>query len=397
MDGRGATPADAQRFAMVEGVRAVAALMIVLDHTGAIGAVQPDTLAGSALTRLNAGVAVFFVLSGFLLYRPFVAARLARAPAPALARYLRRRLLRIVPAYYAAALLGALFLGVGGVLGPDWWAHAAFIQAYGFSGGIAPAWSLCTEMSFYLALPLYVLVGGRRLAGRPAAEQLRAELLGLGLLAAISIVERELWFARAPRSAFAPTLAANAAWFAAGMALAVLSAHRAGVLARVARRPGAAWLAAGGIYAVATVALEHTPAVVAYAVWQNLAEHVLFAAFAVALVLPAVVDAPGLPRRLLTRPAMAWLGTISYGIFLWHFQIAERLAHAWLPGIGLGALTAATVVLSVAAGAVSFYAIERPALALRLGRDGLDGRRGAVDQPVERAPLADGVLPAGQG
>jgi peptidoglycan/LPS O-acetylase OafA/YrhL len=397
MDGRGARPAGAQRFAMVEGVRAVAALMIVLDHTGAIGAVQPDTLAGSAMTRLNAGVAVFFVLSGFLLYRPFVAARLAGAPAPGLGRYLRRRLLRIVPAYYAAAVLGALFLGVGGVLTHDWWAHAAFLQAYGFSGGIAPAWSLCTEMSFYLALPVYAVVCGRRLAGRPAPEQLRAELCGLALIAAISLVERELWFARAPRSAFAPTLAANAAWFAAGMALAVLSAHGAGVLARVARRPGAAWLAAGAIYAAATVALRGTPAVVAYAVWQNVTEHVLFAAFAVALVLPAVVDANGLPRRVLTRPVMAWLGTISYGIFLWHFQIAERLAHAWWPGVGLAALTAATLVASVTAGAASFYAIERPALRLRLRGDGPGLRHRALDEPLERAPLADGVLPAGQG
>jgi peptidoglycan/LPS O-acetylase OafA/YrhL len=216
------------------------------------------------------------------------------------------------------------------------------------------------------------------------------------LIAVLSIVERELWFVRAPRSAFAPTLAANAAWFAAGMALAVLSAHRAGVLTRLARRPGAAWLAAGAIYAAATVALEHSPAVVFYAVWQNLAEHVLFAAFAVALVLPAVVDAPGLPRRVLTRPLMVWLGTISYGIFLWHFQLAERLAHVWRPGIGLAALTAATVVLSVAAGAVSLYFVERPALRLRLGGDGLRRGRRALDQPVERAPLADGVLPAGQ-
>jgi peptidoglycan/LPS O-acetylase OafA/YrhL len=182
------------------------------------------------------------------------------------------------------------------------------------------------------------------------------------------------------------------------MALAVLSAHRAGVLARVARRPGAAWLAAAAIYASATVALEHTPAVVAYAVWQNLAEHLLFAAFAVAVVLPAVVDAPGLPRRVLTRPALVWLGTISYGIFLWHFQIAERLAHVWLPGIGLAALTAATLVLSVAAGAVSYYAVERPALRLRLRGDRPGhGRRRASDEPLERAPLADGVLPAGQG
>ena len=296
-----------------------------------------------------------------------------------------------------AAVLGALFLGVGGVLTHDWWAHAVFVQAYGFSGGIAPAWSLCTEMSFYLVLPLYVLACGYRLAGRPASEQLRVELGVLGLIAAISVVERELWFARAPRSAFAPTLAANGAWFAAGMALAVLSAHRAGVLGRVARRPGAAWAAAAAIYAGATLALEHSPAVAAYAVWQNLAEHLLFAAFAVAVVLPAVVDAPGVPRRVLTRPPLVWLGTISYGIFLWHFQIAERLAHAWIPGIGLGALTAATLVLSVAAGALSYYAIERPALRLRLRGDGLDrGRPGALGEPVERAPLADGVLPAGQ-
>ena len=73
-------------FPCFDGLRALAALSIVLTHVAfASGANSPNIL-GVFFARMDGGVAVFFVLSGFLLYRPFVARpppRPARARPPA--------------------------------------------------------------------------------------------------------------------------------------------------------------------------------------------------------------------------------------------------------------------------------------------------------------------------
>jgi peptidoglycan/LPS O-acetylase OafA/YrhL len=115
-----APPPGHPRFPLLDGVRALAALSIVFLHVGdGTGFARTNAL-GAFTSRMDAGVALFFVLSGFLLYRPFVAARLDDRPAPSAGRYLRRRLLRIVPAYWLALLvMGAL--GWIAVLNADWW------------------------------------------------------------------------------------------------------------------------------------------------------------------------------------------------------------------------------------------------------------------------------------
>ncbi len=143
--------------------------------------------------RLEIGVAVFFVISGFLLYRPFVVAHLSGRDAPETLKFWVRRLFRIVPAYWLAltvivyVLHGSVFpSGVGQVL-----IHYSFLQIYfptALFSGIGPAWSLCTEMSFYLFLPLYA--AGLAFRRRTASVQLKWELLGLMAMAAVSFVFR---------------------------------------------------------------------------------------------------------------------------------------------------------------------------------------------------------------
>ena len=71
-------------FSALDGARAFAAIGVFVTHLGLLsGFITSHSTLGPFMARMDVGVAVFFVLSGFLLYRPFVAARFAQKP-PAL-------------------------------------------------------------------------------------------------------------------------------------------------------------------------------------------------------------------------------------------------------------------------------------------------------------------------
>ena len=138
------------------------------------------------------GVAFFFVISGFLLYRPFLAARFAGPPARrAIRDYARRRVLRIVPAYWVALTVLAATVGLCGVFTGDWWVYYGFLQNTRLSTtlcGIGAAWSLAIEASFYVALPLWALLMARLQRGRPARTMVRIEVAALLAISLVSIV-----------------------------------------------------------------------------------------------------------------------------------------------------------------------------------------------------------------
>src|SRR4051794_15995274 len=110
----------APRFPHVDSLRAIAALAVLGTHAALYaGAVHPGSHVGRYAQRLEVGVAVFFVISGFLLYRPYVAARVAGIDGPRVGPYAWRRFLRIVPAYWVALTISALALGTAGVFTAD--------------------------------------------------------------------------------------------------------------------------------------------------------------------------------------------------------------------------------------------------------------------------------------
>src|SRR4051794_21878306 len=155
------------RFEQVHALRGVAAMSVLLYH--ALFKAYLNAHPGSALTpyaaHLDVGVSIFFLISGFVLYRPMVAARLAGEPPLDAESYGRRRIRRILPAYWVAlalaGLAGASYVGYPAIFSAQGIpAYFGFLQIYSpdtAGGGINVAWTLCVEVSFYAFLPLWAL------------------------------------------------------------------------------------------------------------------------------------------------------------------------------------------------------------------------------------------------
>jgi peptidoglycan/LPS O-acetylase OafA/YrhL len=191
------TPPRPVRFPCFDGLRAIAALAVFACHSsGWLYYVQRDwtlVVFQSSLARLGYfGVAVFFVISGFLLYRPFVLAHLEGRPTPRARAFWFRRFARVFPAYWVALLGTWLLLGLMAIPTVlDGVMYFALLQTYrsGYKFvGIGVAWTLVIEVSFYAALPA-IAYGLRRLSPKDATPEakLRAQLVGITGLALFSI------------------------------------------------------------------------------------------------------------------------------------------------------------------------------------------------------------------
>ena len=367
-----APPPGHPRFPLLDSLRAIAALAVLASHVGFVSGASQKSSWGSLVANGIAGVTVFFVLSGFLLYRPFLAAELDGARPIKLRDYARRRLLRILPAYWLALTVIGAWLHLHGVYTPDFWRYYLLLQVYSthtVAGGIVPAWTLCVELSFYLLLPLYAVGVAWLLRRAPSrSARLKLELGVLALLAAISVALKYLTLTGRFPDLYS-TLPPNFAWFAVGMALAIVSVGPVGQsLGRaISGRAGLCWLAAGVTYVVLAIALHtdpHKPLFYSNAQWMT--QYVLSALVAFALVSPAVFggERGGWPRRLLAWRWLAYLGLISYGIYLWQSGWVEQIGR-WTPGWDIPGpqflvVLVPTVVLTAACAAISYHVLERP-------------------------------------
>src|SRR5919206_3059669 len=98
-----------RRTAGLDGLRAVAALSVLCFHAWLYGFEHPysvtrDSVFDRVVFEFRLGLVFFFVLSGFLLYRAFARAALSGERRVDVRRYARRRVARIVPAYWVATL-----------------------------------------------------------------------------------------------------------------------------------------------------------------------------------------------------------------------------------------------------------------------------------------------------
>lgn len=367
------------RLQLLDPVRALAAGLVLLSHVGFwTGASQIDVV-GGLLARGDAGVAVFFTLSAFLLLRPHYRAAFA-GPSPIPVRdYLIRRAARILPAYWIAlaAVLGVMVLlgrptgGPGTVL-----SHVFLLQGYtgAHYQAFTQTWSLTTEATFYLLVPL--LAARARRGIRPARHL--ALLASLGVAGVLVQGAAAAWSNAGggqPAAALGTSVLGHAAWFAAGAALAMLTqARRAGVaLPGATGRLPALWrdplglvLGALLLYLLAGTGLGGPHGLGAISVGAAMSKEALYTGIAGLGVAAALSATRRMPGPSVEPPAgMRWLGDISYGVFLWHLLMLQVLYSAtdrplfsggfwWvlLPVVG------ATVALS----SLSAQLVEQPLL-----------------------------------
>nr|WP_260173648.1 acyltransferase [Nocardioides albus] len=345
--------------------------MVVLTHcafnTGRIN----DGWTGAVLSRLDFGVALFFVVSGFLLARPRLEAGRTGAPQPGLLGYLRKRALRILPLYWVV-VVAALLIDPANRRASlaDWISTLTLTQIYRpapLASSLTQMWSLCTEVAFYLMLPVLVrvlLIGGfgvRRVAVRCAA----LSILGLGFGAAAPLLFE-------PGTHVGQWLPVYLPWFLGGVVLAALSAdpHASKRLAATSRDLTGWWTLALGLFALACSDLAGPRLLVPPTAWEALAKSLLYGGAALCLVVPLVFgdQLAGPVRRWMAGPIPTWLGDISYGVFCIHMLVlvmAMRLLNVEVFTGHFTLVLAVTLSVSLVAATLSRRFVEGPFLRLK--------------------------------
>ena len=395
-----------EHFPCFDGLRALAAVMVLMHHAAIETAFNlrghlhvPYTRTwlplGQYFVRMDAGVQIFFLISGFLLYRPFVAAafdgRSPLGPRP----FFRRRFLRIYPAYWVAYILIALTIGLDNTVGGvrTFIEQLFLVQLYDPTnhaaralGGISQSWTLAVEISFYLFLPFYAYLMRRVALGAGRDQRFRLELCGVAVLAIISVVWRAVLYWVVPvgplRSLAQFWLPAQLDLFAMGMLLAVLHtwqrrrAEPVRALDVAGARPWLWWTGAAAIFTIVTYWAGLPKILLSVWGWEAYAKQTLYGLTAFCLLVPAVFGAQdrGAIRRFLRLAPVVYVGTISYGVYLWHQAFIKKVHQwgGWARKAGEPALASfrgsfsVTVVvalaLSIAVASLSWFLIERPLL-----------------------------------
>ena len=411
-----------EKFPLLDALRGVGLLMVLGYHMiYQLGATEPEAIRLLYATGLqdvinhwDVGVPIYLLMSGFLLYRPFVRARWHGQPMPSLRGYGIRRLLRIVPGYWVALTVVAIWLGLGEVF-----TASGIVTFYGFAQiydgdtaikGIGQAWTLGTEVAYYAFLPLWVIWMATR-PPAPPRRMLRREMLGVGALILFGLAWKA-WALKTRVDAaggdnsqlpYLLPLPAYIDHVAIGMGLAVLSVHWAkhgGVprpIRALSRRPGLAWGAAAVLWMWLSYGMglqgeyatdDNKPIYLSDPDYQI--RHVVNIVIAACLVAPAIFgdQSRGVLRRVLAFRPLLFLGVISYGVYLYHLAVYRQLADwgvlpvtdypsyigFWLLGL----------IVSVGIASLSWYLLERPIM--RLGRR-IAPREGRARPPA--APRLD--------
>lgn len=399
------------RVVGLDGIRGLGCLAVVVGHVGEF--YTPETHSKAFLDVLGLALILFFVLSGFLLFLPYVR-KLTKPDAamPDTRQYFLHRVFRVFPGYLAIFLLAnfvfqAVYVenpitqvpgsgdGTGMITDPGkLLANLTLMQTYipdYVQTGINPSWSLTLEIAFYLSLPLLgVLVFALR--GRVNMHPLKLALVAPAILLAIAYAGRlltpyvyshvnvhnyeppasgympDIWLQNwGPNLAavFSRSFLTNADLFAYGMLAAILFVA---IEQAVISRRAAKWIHRVDIlllpvFGVLTIALLQAENAFGYA-----ALGIVSALFIVLVILPLSWGTPSWLARGLDWKPFYFVGLISMSVYLWHYPVLLLLGRfdlnagdSWGGMLqNMGVVTVVTLVLST----ITYYAVEKPGLDL---------------------------------
>ena len=346
-----------ERVASLTGIRAVAALLVMATHAAYTTGKYTHGYVGLVYSRMEMGVPIFFVLSGFLLFGPWVKAAATGGPPPSVRRYAWHRVRRIMPAYIVTVLAAYLlyhFRTAGPNPGHTWeglFRNLSLTQIYTDNymysfphQGLTQMWSLAVEVAFYVVLPLLaylLLVVLCRRRWRPGL--LMTSLAGLALItpAWLVLVHTTDWLPDGARL-WLPTYLA---WFIGGMMLAAL--QPLGVRAYALVCVPLALVC----YFIVSTPIAGEPTTSPNELREGLVKAGFYAVIATLMVAPLALGDRGLYARFLATRPMVFLGEISYEIFLIHLLTMElvmvEIVHFPIYTGSAGIVFAVTFVVTV--------------------------------------------------
>ncbi len=366
----------ATRFPALDGLRGLAALGIIATHVGfASGRSLDNDLPAALLGRMDFGLAVFFLLSGFLLYRPFALHTIAGLPEPRSVHFWWRRALRIFPALWVMLAFTLGIITVQQVSASEAWHYLLLVQVYDHHDvdpNLSQLWTLSAEIAFYALLPVIAMLVARRArdAASAVAWHVRVLVTLIVIAGAFNVVQDRL-LSHTQAQLWLP---AYLDWFALGMLLAVLPIAGEALpimprLARVLREwstaPGTCWATATVLWLLTTTQLGSPRSLQLASFWQWTVQHYLYGAAAFLVMVPLVANDGGLLGRVLGSRPLSILGEMSYGVYLWHLPLLLLFQREldFLPFSGhFWTLLGLTTVASIGIAAASWYTIERPIL-----------------------------------
>lgn len=375
---------SANRLAGVDGLRAIAAMWVVLFHIQAFSEARFSFVPGLDLFLRSGstGVSLFLVLSGFCLYMPFAGGRTHRFK---VGQFFWRRGKRLMPAYLVSLLVSlTLAVGFSSFLGTpplsaaeatwQFLTHATLIHTifpstfYALNGAY---WSLGLEWQLYLGLPLLV-VGVRRfgIARTLIAVALINGVYRVGLAALVrahSLPDDPLLIG----SVLPNQLFGRWAEFALGMLAAEL--HVSGKLKTIRAR----WFVLGIVVLV--------PASLVIAGWDL--SHMLYGGAFFSL-LSLVLKGDNIVTRVTSWRPLVAVGTMSYSLYLVHQPIVQGLAHViktaapGFSGVAIFGVLLALVPVILLLSWVLFVTVERRTIS------GSSQLPAPADKPARPAVLA---------
>ncbi len=380
-------------FLAGDGIRGVGMVCIIVAHlAGGTLLIEQvydrgfragyGAVGGVVLSGLQLALPVFFILSAYLISRPYIRAYVLGRRTPSLRRYLTHRVLRIIPVFW---LVGAAMFVVYGTQRSSAREVAAvfgFLQIYAPSNAatfLGQAWTIDVEVAFYLIVPLsaWAMVRAtRRVAawrgGREPSPRARV-LLIVGLLGAATLASA---YIRATRigSLWTESPPATFYFFAPGIALAALELELRGPLSR-GRLPhlalvlGTSGALIGLVLAIGTS--NQSNALLGAGGLARTLGVMLATGLAFAALLARQCARGDSPRWVDNRVSRA-LGARSYPCYIIQsatvYETVRIVGRVGGPWTELVVLTAVGLPLTLAAGAVVHAAIERPVLAWGRGR-----------------------------